>query len=375
MAQAFTPGLKVTKETIVKKRRILPLQGEVLVKKGDKVSYDQVIARTELPGNVQPLNVANKLGIAPEEVKDVMLKGEGEKIEQGENIALYKSFFGLFKNYVKAPIDGTIDNISDVTGQVLLREPPIPIEVDAYVNGKVIDVVEKEGAVVESVATFIQGIFGLSGEKNGEIVIAVNSRDEELTADMIKEEYKNKIVVGGSYIRAKAIKKAQKVGVSGIVVGGIDDHDIKELLGYDIGVAITGHEEIGFTLVVTEGFGEMHMAERTFDLLKENEGEWASINGATQIRAGVLRPEVIIPKEKDSADMAKESTESHGLEVGDQVRIIREPNFGEIAEIVEMIPELQELESESKARTFKVKLVETGEESIVPRANVEKIEE
>ncbi len=375
MAQAFTPGLKVTKETVVKKRRILPLQGEVLVNEGDKVKYDQVIAKTDLPGNVQPLNVANKLGIAPEEVKDVMLKGEGEKIEQGENIALYKSFFGLFKNYVKAPIDGKIDNISDVTGQVLLREPPIPIEVNAYVNGKVVDIIENEGAVVESVATFIQGIFGLSGEKNGEIVIAVDSRDEELTADQIKEEYEGKIVIGGSYIRSDAIKKAQDVGVNGIVVGGIDDQDIKELLGYDIGVAITGHEEIGFTLVVTEGFGEMHMAERTFELFQENEGQWASINGATQIRAGVLRPEVIIPTEKDTSEVSADSSGSQGLEVGDQVRIIREPNFGEIAEIKEMIPELQELESESKARTFRVELVESKEESIVPRANVEKIEE
>lgn len=373
MAQAFTPGLKVTKETIVKKRRILPLKGDVLVKKGDRVKYDQVIAKTELPGNIKPLNVANKLGIAPEEVKHVMNKGEGDKIKKGEEIALYKSFFGLFKNVVKSPIDGTIDNISDVTGQVLLREPPIPIEVKAYVDGKIIEVVEEEGAVIESVGTFIQGIFGLSGERNGEIVIVTDSPEDELTADLIKKEHKGKILIGGSIVKMKAIKKAQKIGVNGVVVGGIDDQDVKDLLGKDIGVAITGHEEIGFTLMVTEGFGQMRMAQQTFDLFKENEGEWASINGATQIRAGVMRPEVIIPKDKDSSEVDKKSISSQGLEIGDPIRIIREPNFGAIGSIEKMIPELTELESESKTRVFEVKL-ENGEKTIVPRANVEKIE-
>ncbi len=49
------------------------------------------------------------------------------------------------------------------------------------------------------------------------------------------------------------------------------------------------------TLVITEGFGKMAMAHRTFDLLKSKQGMKASVNGATQIRAGVMRPEVIVP--------------------------------------------------------------------------------
>ena len=60
--------------------------------------------------------------------------------------------------------------------------------------------------------------------------------------------------------------------------------------------AITGQEEKGITLVVTEGFGDLAMAERTFELLRGCAGMRASVNGATQIRAGVLRPEIIIPR-------------------------------------------------------------------------------
>ncbi len=373
MAQAFTPGLKVTQETIVKKKRILPLKGEVLVKEGDKVSYDQVVAKTDLPGNVIPVNIANQLGVAANEVRECMMKKEGEKVEKGEKVALYKSFFGLFKNYSVSPITGTIENISDVTGQVLLREPPIPIEVRAYIDGIVTEIFPQEGCQVETMGAFIQGIFGLSGERSGEIAVIVDNPKEELTADMIKAEHKGKVVVGGSLIRLDAIKKAKQVGVSAVVVGGVDDKDLRALLGYDIGVAITGNEKIGFTLIATEGFGEMYMAQRTFELLKANEGKWASVNGATQIRAGVMRPEIIIPVDKAFDKNKGVDEEGRGLQVGDPIRIIREPMFGELGTITEMVPALHKMESETMVRVFRVKL-SNGEERIVPRANVERIE-
>ncbi len=373
MAQAFTPGLKVTKETIIKKKRILPLKGEVSVKIGDKVAYQDVVAKTDLPGNVIPMNIANQLGVAANEVRECMLKKEGDKIEKGEKIALYKSFFGLFKNYSVSPIEGTIENISDVTGQVLLREPPLPIEVAAYIDGVVTEVIEQEGVTVESLGSFIQGIFGLSGERSGEIVMAVDSPDQELKADMIKKEHKGKVVIGGSYIRLDAIRKAKEAGVAAVVVGGVDDKDLRALLGYDIGVAITGHEKIGFTLIATEGFGEMNMAHRTFELLRENEGKRASVNGATQIRAGVMRPEIIIPSDKDLKSFKGDNEEGRGLQVGDPIRIIREPLFGELGTITDMVADLTKMESETMVRVFKVKL-SNGEERTVPRANVERIE-
>lgn len=373
MAQAFTPGLKVTKEAVVRKRRILPLKGEVLVKVGDKVTYDQVVAKTDLPGNIVPINVANVLGVAANEVRGCMLKQEGAPIEKNEKIALYKSFFGLFKNYAIASITGTIENISDVTGQVLLREPPIPIEVKAYVDGTIVEVIPNEGVVVETEGSFIQGIFGLSGERSGEIVMVADNPTQELTADLIKPEHQGKVLVGGSYIRLDAIKKAMSLKVSAVVVGGVDDKDIRELLGYDIGVAITGHEKMATTLITTEGFGEMNMADRTFNLFKDNAGKRASINGATQIRAGVMRPEVIIPFAEGKKVSKAEEGEARSLQIGDPIRIIREPRFGELGTITEMVAEQMMMESETMVRVFRAKLA-SGEEVVVPRANVERIE-
>ena len=129
MAHAYTPGLKVTEKAVIRKTRRLPILGEVLVEKGQKVSPSTVVARTSIPGNPQTVNVANILGVEPEDVVEYMLKKEGDYVHQGEILAQYSSFFGLFKREARSPVEGTIEMISKVTGQVTLREPPIPVEV------------------------------------------------------------------------------------------------------------------------------------------------------------------------------------------------------------------------------------------------------
>ncbi len=372
MGHAYTPGLKVSKAALVRKVRRLPVQGEVLVKVGDKVKARDVVARAELPGNVVPINVAGKLGVQPNEVPECMLVKEGERVQKDQPIARSKGIFGLLKTTLKAPVDGVIESISAVTGQVMLREPPTPIEVIAYVDGEVVEVMSGEGVVVETVASFIQGIFGIGGETIGEVKVAVERPDQELAPELITDDMKGKVVVGGSYVSVEALQKAREVGVAAVVVAATDDVVIRDFLGYDIGVAITGHEQVGLTLILTEGFGRLPMAKKTFSLLKELEGKEASVNGATQIRAGVIRPEVIVPCPPGTKP-AEDKTEEGVLEIGSLVRVIREPYFGLIGRVTALPPEPQVIETETKTRVLELEL-EDGRRVVVPRANVELIQ-
>ena len=376
MAHAYTPGLKVTEGMTIQKERRLPLQGEVLVEAGTIVQAEDVVAKADLPGNVQLLNVANLLSVPADEVTEYMLKPVGEAITKDEIIATTKGLFGLFKSQALSPIDGTIEAVSDVTGQVILREPPIPVEVKAYTNGTVTEIAPNEGVTVETYGTYIQGIFGVGGETVGNLIVAVSSSSDELTAEQILPEHRDKILVGGSLVTTEAIQQAIQHGVRGIVAGGIDDSDLRELLGYELGVAITGSEEIGITLVITEGFGSIAMAEQTFTLLKAREGMKTSINGATQIRAGVVRPEIVIPIAPETSQTSSEAGDAAEgiLEVGSSVRIIREPYFGKLGRVTELPVELQNLETEAQVRVLRVEF-ENGQQTTLPRANVEAIEE
>jgi hypothetical protein len=375
LAHAYTPGLKVLEYTVLTKERRLPLPGEIIAEKGSKVSAEQVVARTNLPGNVQTLNVAGLLGILPAEIDDVMLKKIGEKCAKDAIVAESKGFFGLFKSQVKSPIQGEIESVSKITGQVIMREPPIPVEVIAYIDGEVVDIIKNEGVAIRTAGSFIQGIFGIGGETIGQIAMAVDDPKEVLTASNIDKAFKDKVIVGGAMAEYAALEKARDVGAKGVVVGGIEDQDLKRFMGYDIGVAITGSEEVGITLIATEGFGKLRMADRTFELLKSLSGKKTSMNGATQIRAGVMRPELIVPADtKTPKEKRADISTGTGLETGMKVRIIREPYFGLIGKVVGLPVELAQVETEAKVRVLDVEL-EDKKKVTLPRANVEIIEE
>ena len=372
MAHAYTPGLRVAGRTVIQKMRRLPLPGEVLVTQGASVKADQVVARTELPGNVKTVNVANILGLPPADVPGAMTRKIGETVKDGDIIAASKSFFGVFKSEAKANTTGVIEAVSDVTGQVTVREAPIPVQVDAYFDGTVVEVMPREGVVVETMGAFIQGIFGVGGEQNGVLKRVAESPDQPLVADMIHEDARGCILIGGSVVDRKTIVRAREAGARGIVVGGIDAEELRLFLGYDLGVAITGSEEIGLTVIVTEGFGQLTMAKKTFELLCGLEGKSASINGATQIRAGVQRPEIIVPL-TDVGGAVAEAGFAGGLEVGSSIRVIRQPFFGKLGTVSDLPAELVPLETEASVRVLKVRFAD-GQEAVVPRANVEMIE-
>ena len=372
MAHSYTPGLKVLKKTIFKKERILPLKGDVLVKSGDQLTPDTIVASTNLPGNVQMLKVSNILNIDPKDVVEALQVKEGQKVEKGDIIAETSGIFGMFKSSVESPVDGTIESISQSTGRVVVREAPIPVEVDAYVSGVVDEVVENEGIVLKSNAAFIQGIFGIAGEKRGDLLLVSSGPGEELTADQITADMKGKILIGGSFLSLDAYKKALSVQVAGIVVGGFNYYDLKAVLGYNLGVAITGTEKLNTALIVTEGYGSIPMSEATFSLLKENNGKAASINGATQIRAGVIRPEIVIPIDAGNADSDSKSKIPEGIQEGSTVRVIRSPNFGKIGKVISLPAELKKMESETMVRVAEINI--DGKNILIPRANLEMVE-
>lgn len=377
MAHAYTPGLKVSKQTEVRKERRLPLHGQVLVKVGDRVTAETVVARTELPGNVQTINVANKLSLLPEDIHGHMSYKVGDWVDEGQVIAQSKSFFGLFKSSCKMPVSGTIESVSDITGQVIVREKAIPVEVHAYLDGEIIEVYEGDGVMVRTVATFVQGIFGIGGEAVGILDVVAHRPDEILSPDRLDSSHKDKVVVGGSLVTIETVNRARELGVRALIAGGIGDSDLRTILGYDLGVAITGSEKIGLAVVVTEGFGQMSMAPRTFDLLASRKGMKTSVSGATQIRAGVIRPEVVIPLDTAASvrpDAPRGEALSSGMVVGSPVRAIREPYFGMIGKVASLPPELQKLETEAMVRVLGAEFG-GGKTAIIPRANVELIEE
>lgn len=371
MATAYTPGLTVTAYTTLRRARRLPLKGRVVVSEGDRIEPDTVVARAEIPGILRTVRAAERLGIDPDELSQALLVSAGDAVGAGELLAESRAFFGLFRSECRSPVCGIVELISAVTGHVSIRESPSPIEIVAYVSGRVAEVMPGEGIVVETRGALVQGIFGVGSERQGRLRMAVSAANEVLDAGAIGPEMAGEILVGGANLTAAALRRAAEVGVAGLVVGAIVDQDLIDFLGYDIGVAITGHEKINLTLILTEGFGSIPMAQRTFALLQSLEGQAASMNGATQIRAGVIRPEVIVPRPGDAS--LPTPAENHDLGIGTPIRLIREPYFGLLGIVAALPTELVRIPTGAEVRVLEATLA-TSERVVVPRANVEIIQ-
>ena len=370
MGQLFTPGLQITSSTAVRKRRELPLRGRILVSIGERVASDTIVAEADREGDLQLARVAESLGVAPEDVSSVMKVHEGEEVSEGQLIAEARSLWGLLRSSVHAPMSGTIEFISRSTGHVGIRGKKKTISLTGYIDGVVESVDEGRSVVIGTQATFVQGIFGVGGERNGVIRLLLIDSGTPVLPAHIPTDARGSILVGGHSPLIEALRAAMAAGAVGFVTGSIDDRILSSFVGHEIGVAITGDEEVPMTLIVTEGFGAIPMNPQILSVLGRVAGTSASINGATQVCAGALRPEIIC-RAADEGGSHGEGLGAGGLAPGSRVRLIRVPYFGMQGTVQELPHELARLETGAVARIARVKLDDDGRVVDVPRANLE----
>ncbi|HOY67869.1 MAG TPA: glutamate mutase L [Candidatus Ozemobacteraceae bacterium] len=361
--RAYVPGLALSGHVGIRKIRRLPVPGEVLVRAGDPVGGEQVIARALLPGAAVPVPLAGPLGCLPGEVGGYLKMPTGAPVRAGEPIAEVKGWFGLFSETVVSPADGLLESVSPLTGHALVRLAPTPVDLVAHVSGVVLEVHEGGGAVIACDAAFIQGVFGVGGEARGPLTMA--EAGQITGTDAAKA-----ILVFPDPIDAGVLDRAAAAGVAGVITGSLPAQELERWLGLPVGRMLTGAARPPFPLVLTEGFGSLPMSERASSLLHAHRGRAAAIDGTTQIRAGSIRPEIVIPL--DGAAGASDGTATgHGLRIGSEVRLIRGSRFGAFGRVT-ALPEIPAvLATGARVRVAELHLPAGDETIVVPRANLE----
>jgi hypothetical protein len=336
---------------------------------GQAVQASDTVAQALLPGELQIVRLAEEMGIEPFEVEKGLKVTAGQEVQPGTVLCEHKGLFRLFTSRHKASVSGTVEMLGSHTGHLGIRLPARPISVNAYISGRVVRVEPKKSVLIESRAAFVQGIFGVGGERHGCLRMLKIPGGKRLEPADLDGDLCGLILVGGTKPSIETLRRATELGAVGMIVGSLDDQALAAYLGYDLGIALTGDEDIPMTLIATEGFGELPISERVLALLAKFDGLRASINGATQVRAGALRPEVIIAHGDPAADDAFGGLES-GLQVGSGIRLIRVPYFGLRGKVVELPNEVRKIETGASARILVAQL-EDGRRAVVPRANVE----
>jgi hypothetical protein len=190
---------------------------------------------------------------------------------------------------IPSPTTGTIKKIDTKTGQVVIHYDKKPYIKRAFLHGKIREIETGKAAVLEFEGIITQGIIGFGKEAGGMLQIIKES-------EQMEQIEKGNIVIFERKITNAELQKLAVQKVNGVIAGSIDYDELRQFIGNDIGVALTGNENIPFPFIITEGFGNFVMNKELLTLFNEHKDNWCYLNGHTQIRAGVIRPEIILQK-------------------------------------------------------------------------------
>ncbi|MFO7918151.1 MAG: hypothetical protein R6V13_08735 [Anaerolineae bacterium] len=340
--------------TQIVRQRVLPTAGELLVHRGDRVVPTDTVARCSLPGKVRVIDVAGTLGVDTAKAARQMQISAGDHVEAGD-LLVKPSLLSWPRERIVAPFDGTVQDVGD--GYIFLRQDPQPHVLDAYIPGEVVETYPHRGVSIRTTGAYARGVWGSGGEGEGILVVRISDAAEPLSWEQVSLRYRGAILVGGMLQDPRVLFRAQQFRLAGLVVGSISA-GLKKVC-----------EDLDLPLVVTEGLGEVPMAEPIFHTLRTYHGRPGVISGTPDEEK---EAEVIVPLRADE-ELSNSVGATRPLEEGARVRLTRSPYLGLLGEIVSLSNSPRETSIGTRAEGAVVELP-SGRRVFVPYVNMERLE-
>lgn len=358
---AYIPATShVTLLATLRRERLLPLAGEVVVEARQRLEASDVVARTYLADHHKLVDIGRKLGLPPEEADSALLKQDGDTVKAGEPIARRRVLFGLLPRSARSPVEGRL--VAAAGGKALVAAISRPYELRAGVPGTVVTILQSRGVVIETTGALVEGVWGNGQQDFAPLRLAEDNAGPGLTAAQVDMSMRGALLVVSSLADAAALKRLAEVNVRGLVVGTLP------------AALLPVAEKLSFPVVVVEGFGLGGFSEPVQALLASSAGRDAWLNAVPRDRFKGLRPELIIPL-AGPATPPPVVTDGEALKVGKRVRVLRGPAAGRVGTVTALGERPTLLPSGLRARAATVSFPgEAGPPVRVPFANLELLE-
>jgi len=319
---------------------------------GVSPSLGVIYLREHLPTQLAEIvhfNVIDELRGDRYRFREYLRVQEGQHVEKGQLIASRKegnSYVNLF-----SPVFGTVRDVVGLSGTINIVPDQVSSVVTAHVPGMITAIRDRREVDVLGHGIVLDGLVGLGREAHGRLAAFPNRAEPWRPDNPSKDDgngLRDQVLVTG-HVDEQSVRKAIELGVTGIIAGSARQAELCRLLGSELGVIATGEEDLPLVIVLTEGFGVSPMGQAAYAALAGLEGRLASLSGTTHIRAGVIRPRIMVSIEPpegyaklaedgDAAARAGLVEQPTDLCPGLRVRVLRGPLRGKSGVIKQLVP-------------------------------------
>jgi len=273
------PQTRVFQMGRVRRERMLPVRGTVLAQTGNRVGSLDVVAKADSFGHLRPVPLGRYLRTNDANLAKYLVKQPGDTVQARDIIAARPELFGTLRRTYRAPSNGRVTAYQGAWLAIDMTDKPF--ELAALYRGTIVNVMQRQGVVIEATGALAQGVWGAGGECYGVLKKMVDAPDQILEEDKVDLSARGVILMAGG-VTEGALRRAAQEHAAGLVVGGLEP-DLRGLV-----------QALAVPTVVTDGLGKCPMSAPFFELLSSFDNNEAIINTFQGV-PNPMRPEIFIP--------------------------------------------------------------------------------
>ncbi|NQU29219.1 MAG: hypothetical protein HQ525_00975 [Anaerolineae bacterium] len=331
--------------TTIIRKRLLPVQGDVVVKLNQHILATDTVAEAEFSHKHHLIDIAHILGIKPSVAEKMVSVRVGEKLAAGTVVA----------KGIKVEHNGRV--VAAGGGQILLDISEKPFELKAGISGEVVELIQNRGVIIQEVGALVQGIWGNGRISSGTLHVLAEKPAEILTAKQLDMSLRSLVILAGSCQNAEVLNTAAEITVRGLILSSIHP--------YLLGLA----RKMPYPIVVTDAIGNQAMNANAYKIIStNNQREKVTVNAEAFQRYEGTRPEIIIPLPHTDPPSTPRAVEIFAP--GQKVRLRRAPHAGATGTLENLPAGLKTLPNGLRVMAGEVKL-NSGKQITVPLVNLE----
>lgn len=339
--------------TLIRRERLLPedVEADVEVAVGSRVALKDVVARGAAPAPYVLLNAIDFFKLKnPSDLEPLLQVAVGDFVSATQPLAIKG------RRRLVSPIVGRVAAID--SGRIVVQQSAGTVDLEAGLNGQVVEVRKGRGVVMETFGAVLQGVWGNNRRAIGTIRTEPPNGLENIDEDVMNMQYHGALIVTRRSINETMLESFVKQGFAGLIAPSMETDMINDVVNMRAAV------------LLTDGFGSQRMNMPTYQFLDELDGKQATLDAIMPAPLEPRRPELLVnvplaPHERPSAPLINLS-----LQVGMTVRVVRGDGSVSFGEVISLPKSPVMLDNGLRVRCAQVELA-TGEKLFSPLANIE----